>query len=101
MPLWSLRTGSDHLHIVKRSVSQGLESTYISVEHLREIRRGLSGCSDGKDAACSAGNPGFDLWVGSSAGEVSGYPLQCSCLENSMDRGAWWAKVHGVAKCGT
>ena len=33
---------------------------------------------------------------GRSPGEMNGYPLQCSCLENSMDRGAWWATVHGV-----
>ena len=32
------------------------------------------------------------------AGEVSGIPLQCSCLESPMDEGAWWAAVHGVAK---
>ena len=31
-------------------------------------------------------------------GEGNGTPLQCSCLENPMDRGAWWAAVHGVAK---
>ena len=31
-------------------------------------------------------------------GEGNGNPLQCSCLENSVDRGAWWAAVHGVAK---
>ena len=36
-----------------------------------------------------------------SAGEENGYPLQYSCLENSMDRGAWWAMVHGVAKTQT
>ena len=36
--------------------------------------------------------------LGRSSGEVNGYPLQYSCLENSMDRGAWWATVHGVAK---
>ena len=36
-----------------------------------------------------------------SPGEGNGYPLQCSCLENSMDRGAWRATVHGVAKSGT
>ena len=34
-------------------------------------------------------------------GEVNGYPLQYSCLENSMDREAWWATVHGVAKSQT
>ena len=33
-----------------------------------------------------------------NAGEGNGYPFQYSCLENSMDRGAWWATVHGVTK---
>ena len=35
---------------------------------------------------------------GRSSGEVNGHPLQYSCLENAMDRGAWWATVHGDAK---
>ena len=35
---------------------------------------------------------------GRSPGEWNGNPLQCSFLENSMDRGAWWAAVHGLAK---
>ena len=34
-------------------------------------------------------------------GEGNGNPLQCSCLENPMDRGAWWATVYGVAKSQT
>ena len=38
---------------------------------------------------------------GRSTGEGNGNPLQYSCLENPMDRGAWWAAVHGVAKLGT
>ena len=42
-----------------------------------------------------AGDPGR------SPGEGNGYPLQYSCLENPMDRGAWWATVHGVAKSQT
>ena len=37
-------------------------------------------------------------WVGRSPGEGNGYSLQYSCLENSMDRGAWWDTVHGVAR---
>ena len=36
-----------------------------------------------------------------SSREGNGYPLQYSCLENSMDRGAWWAAIHGVAKSWT
>ena len=39
--------------------------------------------------------------LGRSFGEGNGYPLQYSCLENYMDRGAWWAIVHGVAKSRT
>ena len=40
-------------------------------------------------------------WVGKTPGEGNGHPLQYSCLENSMDRGAWKATVHGVAKSQT
>ena len=38
------------------------------------------------------------LGLGRSSGEGNGYPLHYFCLENSMDRGGWWATVHGVAK---
>ena len=51
--------------------------------------------------ACNARRPGFDLWVGKIPGEGKGNPLQYSCLENFMDRGAWWATVHGVEKSQT
>ena len=43
----------------------------------------------------------FDPWSGRSPGRRHGYLLQYSCLENSMDRGAWWATVHGVSKSWT
>ena len=43
----------------------------------------------------------FDPGSGRSTGEGSGNPLQYSCLKNSMDRGAWWATVHGVTKSET
>ena len=42
--------------------------------------------------------PSFDPWFEKIPGEGNGYPLQYSCLENSMDRGAWWATVHGITK---
>ena len=54
--------------------------------------------SDGKEPACNARDPGLTPGSGRSSGEGIGYTLQYSCLENSMDRGAWWATVHGVAK---
>ena len=59
------------------------------------------GGSDSKESAFSAGDPGSIPGSGRSPGEENGYPLQYSCLENSMDRGAWWATVHGVTKSQT
>ena len=60
--------------------------------------------SDGledKEAACNARNLGSIPGLGRSPGEENGNTLQYSCLENSMDRGAWWATAHGVAKSQT
>ena len=57
--------------------------------------------SDGKDSACNAGDLGSIPGSGRPSAEGNGYPLQYSCLENSTDRGDWWAKVHGVAKSRT
>ena len=59
---------------------------------------GFPGGSDGKEAAYNAGDLGSILVSARSPGEGNGNPLQYSCLENSMDRGAWWALVHGVSK---
>ena len=62
---------------------------------------GISGGSDGKETACKAGDLGSNPGPGKSLGEGNGNPLQYSCLENSMDRRAWWATVHGVARSQT
>ena len=59
---------------------------------------GFPGGSDSKESACNAGNAGSIPGLGRSPVEGNGYPLQYSCLENSMDRGAWRPTVHGVAK---
>jgi len=56
------------------------------------------GGSDSKASAYNVGDLGSILGSGRSPGEGNGNPLQYSCLENTMDRGAWWAMVHGVAK---
>ena len=56
------------------------------------------GGADVKESACSIGDLGLIPGSGRSPGERNGNPLQYSCLGIPMDRGAWWATVHGVAK---
>ena len=58
----------------------------------------MIGSSDGKESACNAGDLGSIPGLGRSPGEGNGNPVQYSCLQNSMDRRAWWSTVHGVAK---
>ena len=62
---------------------------------------GLSCASDGKESACNAGDPGSIPELGTAPGERNGNPLQYSCLENPMDRGAGWATVQRVTKSQT
>ena len=62
---------------------------------------GFPGGSDGKEFACNARDLGSVPGSGRSPGEGSCNPLQYSCLENSMDRGAWWATVLGVTESRT
>jgi len=62
---------------------------------------GFSGGSDGKESACSVGDLSSIPGLGRSPGKGNGYPLQYSCLKNSMDRGAWRATVHGVVESET
>ena len=57
--------------------------------------------SDDKESAYNAGDLGSIHGLGRSPGGGYGNPLQYSCLLNSMDRGAWWAIVHGVTKSWT
>ena len=57
---------------------------------------GFPGDSDGKESACNAEDQGLIPGSGRSPGGGNGNPLQYSCLGNSMDKGVWWATVHGV-----
>ena len=59
------------------------------------------GGSDGKASVYNVGDLGSIPGSGRCAGEGNGNPLQYYCLENPMDRGAWWATVHGVTKIWT
>ena len=63
-------------------------------------KEGFLGGSNDKESSCNAGDLGLIPGSGRSPGEGKGYPLQYSCLENSMDRGVWWATVHGIARVG-
>ena len=67
-------------------------------EHFKSI---IPFGSDDKASAYNAGDPGLIPGWGRSPGRGNGNPLQCSCLENPMDGGAWWATAHGVAKSPT
>ena len=62
---------------------------------------GFPSNSDSKEPACSAGDPGSNPESGRSPGEGNSNPLRYSCLENSMDRGTWWATVYGVSESRT
>ena len=55
----------------------------------------------GKEPICQAGDADSIPGLGRFPGEGNGNPLHYSCLENPMDRGAWWATIHGVAKSWT
>ena len=57
--------------------------------------------SDSKESACNERDLGLIPGSGRSPGKGNGNPLQYSCLENPMNRGAWWTTVHGVAKSRT
>ena len=60
------------------------------------FRNGFPGGSDGKEFMCSVGHPGSIPDLGRSPREGNSNPLHYSGLENAMDRGAWWAAVHGI-----
>ena len=83
--------------------TQFIETTQIFLVKLKVItlRMGFPDGSDGKVSACNARDLGSVPGSGRSPGEGNGNPLQYSCLENSMDREAWQASVHGVAKSWT
>ena len=69
--------------------------------HQRLVFWGFPGSSDDKESTCNARDTGLIPGSGRCPGKENGYPLQYSCLEKSMDRGAWQATVHGVTKSKT
>ena len=88
-PLSSGKTLSNHLPSPSLDMNESIAPA------------GFPGGSDSKVSVCNAGDLGSIPGSGRSPGEGKGNPLQYSCLESPMDRGAWWATVHGVAKSWT
>ena len=68
---------------------------------MKQGDEGFPGGSVGKESACNAGDTGSIPGSGRCPGGGNGHPLQYACLENPMDRGAWWATGHGVAESDT
>ena len=97
-----------NLHIMQETWAQSLGQEDPlekgMATHSRILAWRISGGSDGKESVCNAGDTG-DVGsipeLGRTPGGGNGYPLQYSCLENSMHRGVWWATVHWVVKSQT
>ena len=81
-----------------KKLSRPLNSVFSLLRAVRHIFRDFSGSSDYEESACNAGDPGLIPGLGRSTGEGNGNPLQYSCLENPLDREAWWATVHEDTK---
>ena len=101
-------TGNCIHHLVMTYVEKNWKYIYVYITEyiciynwIYYIGWGFSCGSDGKESACNVGHLGSIPELGRSPGEGNGYPLQYSGLENSIDRGAWQATVHGVAKSQT
>ena len=80
------------------------KNIYVLLNHFVlywKLIQGFPGSSKGKESACNVEDPGLIHGLGRSPGEGNGNPLQYCCRENPMDKRAWWATVHGVAKSWT
>ena len=94
-------TEGKHKEVARNKNEIMIQSYYLSS---MEWMEGFPGGSVGKELACNAGDAGdlgSILGSGRSPGGGHSNPLQDSCLENPMDRGAWWTTVHRVAKSQT
>ena len=84
----------------KKKKTQQQPPSSLTKEIPKHILQVVSG-SDGKESTWNAGDPGLIPGLRRSPGGENDNPLQSSCLENSMDRGAWWVTVHGVTESQT
>ena len=87
-----MRTHANFPKCMKLQILLGLDNT------LLKFIWGFPGGLDDKESACNAGDQGLIPGSGRSPREGNGNPVQYSGLENSMDRGDWWATIYGVTK---
>ena len=80
-------------HLTENIADTEMRNQLFSIK--ADIKRGFPGGAEVKVSACNLGDLGSIPGSGRSPGEGNGNPLQYYCLENPMDRGAWWATVHG------
>ena len=90
---WTEETG--------RLQSMGWHDWVTQQQEHNKVGGGLPWWLSGKEFTYNAGNLGLIPGSWRSPGERNDNPLQYSCLRNAMDRGAWWARVHGVTKSQT
>ena len=98
---WNLTSLSPHCgpHSCSfRGPSSALHQGSMTYSWTGIVKLGFPRGSDDKESACDAGDLGSIPGSGRSPGEGNGYLLQSSCLENSVDSGAWWAAVHGLQR---
>ena len=101
---WVIRLNTERK--IQSSIQNQIKASFKSEGKIKKILnkqklRKFSSSSDGKVSTCNAGDQGSIPGSGRSPGEGNGNPFQCSCLENPMDRGAWWATINGVTKIQT
>ena len=95
---WTEELGG--LQSMGRKESDTTEQLHFHFHFLCRIAKGFPGGAEVKASACNVGDLGLIPGLGRPPGEEKGHPLQYSGLENPMDRGAWWATVHGSQRVG-